>query len=393
MKRSLIIFFSMLFVLSFTVAAFAEVTISGDARVRGIWQSEYDLDGNIDQDDRYYDQLIGLDITGKAGDAEVRVRVETVDITSGEDRVWGENAIDLFFVDTAYLHVPVAVGANTFVIDAGLMTRPVGNMFYQGDDHYVEGIEVSSRFGNAEVSVFTDKVDETRDTAVGDENLEDNNNYGATLSTNVGDIKVGGILTYESDATTVTDDTGIEFAAFANGKAGQIAIAAEVAYKTGDLNEDPATGDNPMGGFVHAGYDVNEQLSVGGSVCYATNTFEASEYFTPTTMVGAADGDNPLALLDVFGAASDTTSIGVVGSVGFDVSDALSVMGRVGYLMLQDQGVGGEDATAIEVDAGLAYEIAENVGYKLDVAYLSPSDFSVEDDAAMGIAHSIEISF
>jgi hypothetical protein len=410
MKKSFIILLSLLFVLSFTVAAFAEVTIGGDARVRGVWHMTYDLDGDdLDDDDRYWDQLIGLDITGKAGNAEARVRLETVDVDldmagpefTDDDPVWGEpdNVMNiggqLIKVDTAYLHVPVPVGAINIVIDAGLMTRPFGNMFYQGDDHYVTGAEVSGQFGQVHASLFTDKVEETR-VVSGDENLADYDNYGGIVTVDIGDdIKVGGILTYENDTTPVDDLSGIEFAAFGNGKIGKIGFAAEVAYKTGDLNYLSAEENSQMGGFASASFEINEQLSVGGAACYAADGFVASTYFTPTTMIGSADGDNPLALpfLEAFGAADDTTSIGVVGSVDFNILDNFAVSGGVGYILLQDQGVGGEDGTAIEVDAGLAYEIAENVEYKFDVAYLSPSDLSATDDPAIGVAHSIEISF
>ena len=97
MKKFLILFLALTFVFSIGTFVFADdggavasmtsgssVSISGDARVRGIWQSNYNFTdtsatGNTnDADVRNWDQRIRLNVTGNVGNGiEVRTRLTT----------------------------------------------------------------------------------------------------------------------------------------------------------------------------------------------------------------------------------------------------------------------------------------------------------------------------
>ncbi|MDH4027949.1 MAG: porin [Nitrospirota bacterium] len=382
MKKYLVLVLTLIFVLSLAVAAFAEVKLSGDARVRGIWKNNYDMDTDADdEDDRYYDQRFRLKVVGDAGNGiEARARLEFANSAWGNGQATKDNPL----VEYAYLHIPIA----SVTVDAGLKTRDYGYGFLTDMyDQEFETIEASMTFDTVTVTAFTDKVTDTRAAETGSDNLKDYDNYGLSVSAKVGEINIGALIASQKDARPATDVDGNIYDINASANINNIAIKAELAYLTGDINED-TEGNDPMGFFVSAAMPMG-QINVHGAIAYAADGYTADDDFTPTVFIGT---DQNTAALD-FAATDDESSYAVVVGADYSVNDDLGVSAKLAYLSQDAMGVGGDDRTAIEFDAGLSYKIAANASYSLDFGYLSPSDWTAEDDAAIALAHKVQISF
>jgi len=380
MKKSLILVLSMLFVVGLTASAFADVTLGGDARVRGIWKSNYDMNSDSDADDRYYDYRIRLKADVNVDKVQVKSRISLTDWNEAWDGSTLKRTNVLF--DYGYLVVPV----GPVTVTAGKVVVDWGNKFYVWDARQYRLI-LEAKAGNGVVKAFTQKDVETRATT-GDDNLKDKDTYGLLYAGKFDNFNAGILGLYTNDARTNGKDGQI-LDVFLNGSAGGVGISAELAYKSGDLNEDSA-GNNPVGGFVSVSKGI-DALTVSGAFAYAANGYAADDNFTPTVFFGK---DQPTAITD-FGAASDSTTWVLVGSGTYKVTNDLSVTGRLAYLSAEgkmlDTDAGDESVT--ELDAGLKYQIAKNTSYSLDLGYLIPSDITTNDDAALALAHKIEVMF
>ncbi len=404
MKKLLIVLLSAMFVLSGLTFVFADdggqdsvrsmkaggsLAIGGDARIRGTWQKNYALDSDADADMRRFSSRVRLYITGKAGNGiEARTKMTVSDGT------WDNKANTVQDVGTnyAYLHIPI----GSIAIDGGLMERSFGNKFHT--DYTSEArdtLQVSTSLGDTGVGAFIDKISEN--TAAGDENLEDYDNWGVYVNHSAGNIQAGVLLVYENDKTTADDENGTEFDVYVNADVGSIGIAAELAYTTGDIaGNENADGDAKMGGFVSAAMPMG-QMAVSGAIAYATNGYVADSHFTPTVFLGT---DQVTAIAD-FGAtlagtpAADDKVFAIVGSVDYDVNDDMSAKGTLAYVSLGGQSgkTAGDDASFFELDASMSYKIADNASYGLAFGYLAPSDLTADDDAAIALSHNISIYF
>lgn len=406
----------MMFVMGLAAYAAAEVTISGDARVRGIYLNNADADDKAPDLERYYDQRVRLNIDGKNDDeAAVKVR-----ITAGEGYwdggsqtkggcVAGESAagtalnhtdncdslatggLKIDEDDYAYISVPF----GDIKVDAGLQPADWGNKFMAWGKSQ-ERIKVYTKINEMTVGAFTQKSDEapapTEDTA------KDVDGYAAYVVAPMGDLKVGAIAIYAKDKPK--DMTGTTIDAFLSGKTGEINLAGEIVYKTGDLNKtvDKDGGENsPMGFFIHADMQM-DALNVGGAVAMTKNGYVANKYFTPTAFFGTSQ---PTALADFgdFGPAEpDTTAI--VVAVSSKISDAMTAGAKVAYAQMKEYDMAMDDAPKItEIDATFTYAIGENTKYNLVAAYGMPKNFSTymtgttNDDPITAAMHEITVTF
>ena len=405
MKKFLVLALALTFVLSMSIFAFADdggqdsirsmaagsnVLIGGDARVRGTWKSNYNMNDDEDADVRNWDQRVRLKLDANVGSGiEVRTRFST------DNQQWdGTNQTNSnLATDYAYLHIPV----QGIVIDAGRLKRSWGNKLLIWDQSR-DSFQITTNLGDTQLGLYTDKVDDSsvdangdEDANAGGENLEDHDNYGIFANYSAGNLTAGLHIIREEDNTGNTDANGTEASAYLNTSVGAISIAAEIAYKGGDINE--IENEDPTAGFIYAATDIGA-INVNGFVAMLKNGFVADNHLTPTVFFGT---DNPTAIADVQ-AASDSTTMAIVIGAGTDLSSDLSVSAKIGYFDLENLGAelggtdtGHEDVT--EIDLGLAYKLADNAVYKVDFGYMMPDKITTKDDAAMALAHKVEVSF
>ena len=407
MKKFLVLFLALTFVISLAAVAFAGVSISGDARVRGIMNSNYTAGGttgnfnsNTDADAKYWDQRVRLNVTGDVGNGiELRTRIVTSDGKwDAAAQTGGSSSTNRVYTDYAYLHVPVA----GFVIDAGRMKRSWGNKLLRWDLTR-DALEITTNLGDTQLGLFTEKMNDSSVSAAnavapnsGVNNLDDDDNYGIFVKHSAGNLNAGILVIREEANETSTDTSGTEASVYVNTSVGAISIAAEAAVTSGNIsgNEDSDGGDR-VGAFISASTDVGA-MAVTASVAMAKDSFAADSHFTPTVFFGT---DSPTALAN-FGSASNSTTWGYVLGASTDISSDLSVNGKIAYYDLENlsstltaSGTNSANESATEIDLGLSYKLADNAAYTVDVGYLMPSNLTTQDDNALAIAHKIEVSF
>ena len=398
MKKFFVLFLALTFVLSMSVFVFADdkgsgvadngaFTISGDARVRGIAKTNYDLDDSnaptTDADDRYYDQRLRLKLTGMVGNGiEVRTRLNMGDDQWADDGIQG----DTVNVDYFYLHVPV----GPVVIDAGTKTRNWGHKLLIWDDEY-EGIEITTDVGAIKLGLYTDKVVDSRATGTGSENLEDHDNYGFTAVYSTDTLTAGLHIIKEEDKNQATDLDGTQVDVYLSTTVGAVSIAAEIAQKSGDLNE--VAGDKPLGALIAASTDVGA-INVSVFAAIFKDGFVANNDLHPSVMLGTA---HPTAIADIQ-ADQDSTTKAFAISASTDVSSDLTVGAGFLWADLENLGteLGGSDTgkeEISEIDLTLAYKLADNATYYIDFGYLMPDNITTQDDEAIALAHKIQVYF
>ena len=444
MKKVFIVLLSMLFVLGAFTVVYADdggmdsvrsaiqgskVMIGGDARVRGIWKDNWDMNDDVDADDRYWDQRIRLKITAKVGDAEVRSRIKLTDGKwNGGDETAGNVEIDY-----GYLHIPV--GPVTF--DLGRQNADWTKFFEWNQKR--DRAKVTYKLGDTTVGAYTDKIVDTFATgtntdAIDGDNLDDVDDYAIFAVHSIGNIDGGLLLFLRNDS--VTDDNDARAGSlFVNATVAGLSVRAELAMVTGDAIEyididGDTVDDSQWGGFVSASKGLNG-LTISGLLAYAANGYVADNHFTPTVMVGT---DNPTALADFGGipgmsdadlddalassGITDTSSTMdtflLAATASYDATPDLKVYGRVAYMNSDNllftgsyagETIGGTfddvdldfEHTATELDLGLSYQIAQNISYHVDFGYMMPNiEIDGEDmdaDNAMSLAHKVQINF
>jgi len=399
MKKYLIVFLSMLLVAAMSVAAYAAgVTIGGDAYVRGIWNGNFDMDNDADDSVRYWDQRVRLTITADvANGVELRARLTT------DDDKWdgANNTGGTLDVDYAYLHVPV----GTVVLDLGRQKSTWGHELLESGVTR-DRAKVTSTAGPLTVGFYADKLsDKNTSSSSALTNSDDVDNYGIFVIHKAGNAE-GGLLVelynddYNADSA---DQDGTRGSAYATVSAGGAAITAEVAIKNGGIYEttdkDGDKSETQWAAFAGAELPAG-QLTVTGLLGITRNGFVADKHFTPTVLIGT---DNPTAIAD-FGQNPNNTSeaqdsfIAVAG-VKLSPQPAMTVYGKAAFLSMNaydDDFDSGEDkakASAVEIDAGLEYQIAQNTTYNIDFGYMFPKDIAANDDNVMTLAHSLTVKF
>ena len=408
MKKFLVLLLALTFVFSFAAFAVADdggqdsvrsmkagskVTIGGDARIRGTWQKNYNMTDTpeaADRDVRSWDQRVRLKIDAAIGNGiELRTRLET-----GNDEWHGTSNTrgGSINVDYAYLHIPV----GTVVVDAGLMKRNWGNKLLMWDVAR-DTFQVTTNVGDTQIGVYTDKVDEN--SATGADNLDDTDNYGIFVNHTAGDLAAGLHIIREDD-NVGTDTSGTEASVYLNTSVGAIGIAAEAAYKMGEMNED-SSGNKPFAAFIYASTDVGA-ISIGAFAAVAKDSFAADSHLTPSVFFGT---DNPTAIANVQAAANSTTKAFAI-SAATDVTSDLTVNATLFYADLENLSstfrtayagsaapakTGEESVT--EIDLGLSYKLADNATYTVALGYLMPDNITALDDEAIAIANKIQVSF
>ncbi len=439
MKKLLIVLLSAMFVVSGFTFVFADdggqdsvrarkvgasFTIGGDARVRGDWKKDHDLDdsnttGTLDSDNdtRSMDSRMRLFVVGKAGNGiEARAKMTLSSGTHGDRNTQtltgaagADTTADVVMTNYAYLHIPI----GNIMVDAGLKERSFGKKFHNDFTSEAEDtVEIYTNLGDTNVGVFMN-IENDNPTLNSSETLKDYTKYGVYVNHSMGNLAVGGLIMLEKDETGGSDAAGLgaskdgtELIVYAATDIGNIAIEGELGYQTGDLNENcNALGtacEDPMGAFVAATMPLG-QISVKGTLAYAANGYTADSHFTPSAFIGT---DNDTTAIANFGGlvgpgtattaqATDEKVIGVFVRADYGVNDDIGVSGTVGYMSLGGQSgkTAGDDASAFEIDLGASYKLGDNAKYAIDLGFLMPDDLTADDTTAMSLAHKVEVYF
>jgi hypothetical protein len=359
----------------------SKVIIGGDARVRGVCKYNYDTNDDVDDDDCYWDQRLRLNITGQiTGGVEVRVRLNAGETTWGTGSgTFGSDEDSTVTTDYAYIHIPI----GPVFVDVGQMPYSWGNKFLVWDER-VDRLAIHGHSGDVTVGVFGDKLDDNQAGPDGFLN-NDVDQYGITAVYSANDAEAGAIVVFVRDDLSLVDNDGYYGSIYANATVSGVNVMAEVAVLGGDRFETAGEEDNPWGGFISAEMGM-DALTVGLLGAITQNTYSADSHFTPTVFIGT---DNPAAMSD-FGALGD--SLLIVGSVEFAATPELDVYGKLAYADYEPY-PSGSDFNAFEVDAGLTFDVANNTTYSIDVGYLSPDDFSAQDDGAIAVLSKVQVYF
>jgi predicted porin len=366
-------------------------------KVRNMWDSNFNKDKDVDKDNRYWDQRLRIKLTGMVGNGiEVRTRLNVGNDTWDGKGASKDNSVNL---DYGYLHIPV----QGIVIDAGRMTRNVGNKLLLWDKEF-NTFQITTNLGDTQIGLYTDKVDDTFDGVTGEDNLDDKDNYGLFANYSAGNMNAGIHLIFEQDNTNTDGRDGSQASVYLNTSVGAIGINAEVAYKGGDLNENDwcleglfaeldgesheCDGDAGTAAFINVSTDLGA-MSVNAALAIAMDGFKADNDFAPTVFLGTA---HPTALAD-FTALDDSTTWAAVVGASTDVSADMSVSAKAMYIDLENFGDDEDDASATEIDLGLSYKLANNATYYVDLGYWIPDNLSEDDDDAIAIAHKVQVFF
>ena len=389
MKKYFIVFLSMLFVLSIAATSFGAVDLSGDARVRGLWKNNWDMNGDVDNDDRYWDQRIRVKFTGTAGDVEVRTRVVLSDGKwDGASNTGGNVTLDY-----GYLHIPLDV----LTIDAGRQKASFGNAFFLKDGT-VDRFKLTVKINDTMIGAFTDKITETNAVA-GDDNLDDVDDYGLFIVHKASAVEGGALFVVREDNVNLNND-GVRGTGYIKVNVADVAIKGEVSMKSGDAHETTDKDLNvndPYGAFADVTIAAGK-ANITVLAAFTQNGYVADDDFTPTKMIGTG---NPTALKD-FGQSpadgSQQNSFILKAGVDVEATADLSVNAQLAYLVLDSYGSAFADAaddaaSALELDAGIKYQLAQNTTLNVDAGVMFPDNLTANDDHAVVVGQKIEIKF
>jgi len=369
--------------------ASAAVTFGGDARVRTYYQENYDLGAidpetglRVNENDNTWSSRVRIVARAESkGGAYARARIRIADTTWDgtaltRDRGAGTNA----YWDYAYIGVPLGAG---FTIEGGLMPTNLTKFFYW--DNREDQLVV--KWGGDMTTVqlwYAKRVEFTGDPV---EEADDNDVDAWFLAVDqkfAGDFGLFAAGAYVDDQTAA-DASGFTGTIQVGGPAGPVALEAALAYVESDLT---GNADDGYGGYIQGGFDlgvVNLTVNAG----WVQDGFAADNDFG-FIMIGGASSITP-GIFDTggkgVGALADTTWIG--GTVGFKVSEALSLKGNLVYADLDTWGTG------YEVSGSLSYVISDGAVFTWDIGYLGldADDDATYDDSPFGTALTVEISY
>lgn len=390
MKKYLAIILGMLLVLAMAAVASAETkfTMSGDARVRGTWNNNYDFNSDVDADKRWWDYRIRLAIDAAAdGGTAIHTRLSMTDWNKTWEGAGTAGGMHETTTGLDYAYIDVPLGKD-ITATLGKVIVSWGKGFWAWDNRAYRLI-LGTKFGDTIVKAFTQK--NTESTATGDKNLDDNDLYSILAIHQMKNLTIGGIYVYHDNNASSPTTSGSSFDVYFDGKSGAINYFGELTYQTGKAVEH-ANADGslkkPFGGFVHVDYTMGNTTLVG-AVAFTKNGFTSDDDFNPTFFYGTSQST---AMLN-FGANGDTTAI--LGAVVYRVSSDLSLMGKLAYADINKFSTGQVDVNLTELDLGLTYKINKSTTYFIDFGYLKP-DIKVsgaKEDAAIALGHRLQVTF
>lgn len=368
-----------------SVASAAEVTVTGDARVRGTANTNYtDLADATQDKNQFIDQRVRLKTDVKIND---NVTVNTR-LVFGDDKFGNSTANKL--VADRYNMVIKSLG-GTWTLGRQEASWANAAAPYLAKDVTVDRLKAVYKSGDMTFGGYLQKNSEG-----GYNNGDgDSDTWGALFIGKAGDTNYGVLLNYstlDTDAAKASGkDTGYMIDPYFNTKVGAATLLGELKYEGGDTGENKEKAK--YGGYLKAVVDMSP-VTVTGLLAYAKNCSKASDKFAPSLLVGKT---NATGMIDFGGtqnsAVNDDRSYLVGGVVSFKASDTITVGGVVAYLGATKYGVGNEKASLIEVDLNASYALAQNAVYKFGVGYGDPSKLSAADDKVFVLGNSVEVSW
>lgn len=398
-----------------SVASAAELTINGDARLRGVYsQNTKDIDGPTDhftgapgdtpaeqgQDTvQKMDQRYRFNMDLKINDdVKVNTRLVLADDTFGGPAT---DAGMSFKVDRANMVIKSLGGTMTL----GRQDASWGNKFL-GWGAGVDRIKYTTKVGDMTLGGYLQKNVEG-DNAYGD---GDSDTWGALAIGKAGDTTWGVLLNYaklDTDAAKNSGkDSGYLIDPYFTTKIGAATVMGELVYKGGDSMEN-RDGDPMYGGFVAASVDM-APVTVKGLMAYyknnegdyAASTRDCDNDFAPTLMIGTC---NETAILEFGGttnpeqsvAQADDSTYLIAAAVDFKASDKLTLGAGIAYLMASEYygNNGDEDGTLTEIDLTAKYALAQNATYRIGVAYGMVDAMSEKDDDIFVVGNAVEVTW
>lgn len=383
MKKVIAVAAGLMLTGALVTTASAAVSFSGDARIRGYYETDYDFgvtepvtpgtvvprtrtnEKDIKANSRY---RVKINADAKGG-AYVRSRIKIGDGTHGA------TPNSKTAVTTDYMYVGVPMGPVT--IEGGRMPANL-TQFFLWDRRFdmIIGKWSNDMTG---VEFWYQKAEENGD-LINDDDVT--GYYGLLTQKFAGDWGLTLAGAYVDDATP-TDNSGFTGTVHVGGPAGPVTLGAEFAYADADLTGAP---DDGYGGYLEAGMDFGA-TSVNLKGGWAQDGFRTDDDFG-WIMLGGASSITPGAVAE-FGAfdgnQSDTTFIG--GTVGFKASEALTLTGILAYAQFDDYG------DAFEISGRARYGISDGAAIQWDIGYLSWSSDTREEESPFGTALTLEVSF
>ncbi|WP_457574126.1 hypothetical protein [Desulfolithobacter sp.] len=413
-------------------AALAEVSLSGDARVRYIYKDSYDFGATTKDGYDYFDSRIRVKVEAKAkGGAFMKARMRFDDY-KWDGQGWGAWSEDKnIWVDYGYIGIPMG---NVTLMGG----RMVGNFteFFSYDTR-PSRVMLQYQSGGLTVKALVDTLD---DANVGDDNstIDENDDndfraYGLIVSSKINNnwsvkayaryqdderkaddtttTTITGTLTgtdnnvyiedpeditidpasidYTTETTPHTDASGFLGSIHVDGKVDTLSIAAELAYKESDVQ---GTDDNGIGLYANLAYAMGA-MTPSVNLGITRNGYTADGDFG-WIMIGDIE---PLSVVSNVG-SSTTEWWWIAPTVKYAISDNLSLTGNLVYADVSDDDndtATNLDASYVELSAMLKYTVSEGADLYFGAGLLSPDfdDPTLADDTAYGAMAKMQIKF
>jgi len=370
MKKVIAVAAGLMMTGALVTTASAAVSFSGDARVRGYYEKDYDFgvqprtnEKKVFTNSRYRVKVHA----DAAGGAYVRSRIKISDGTHGTVPSSKTDVV------TDYMYLGIPIGPVT--IEGGRMPANL-TLFYLWDRRYDM---VIGKWANdmTSIQVWYNKLVESGDL------IDDNDvtGYYAFLQQKfAGDFGLDVAAAYVVN-DVVDNSDGFTGTVQIGGPAGPVSLTAALAYTEEELTGTP---DDGYGGYIQAGMDFGA-TSVSLNAGWAQDGFAADDDFG-FIMMGGASSITPAGPFETLGGGGDTTWFG--GTVGFKASEALSLTGILAYGTIDDVG------DAFEISGRAKYIISDGLVAQWDIGYLNwDSDTSDDEESPFGTALTFEISF
>lgn len=387
MKKVLVAGAALLLAGSMVTVASAEVNLSGDARVRYVGGSGYDMRVKADlsgtEQSDYQDEFnsrIRVKINAKAkGGAYAKVRVRFDDFM-WDGQGWGAAAYDKnVWADYAYLGVPM----GPVDVSAGRMPDNYSK-FFSWDERPTR-LKADWNGGAVRVIGLIDVQDETGLTTQDLWNDNDYMGYGLVVSFNINeDNALKGYVRYQDDERGAgilgyNDRSGWLGSINYAGKVAMLGLEAELAYKSADVLANMSTGgtridDDGYGGYVQASMDLGA-LTPAVQLGFTQDGYQADDDFG-FIMIGAAE---PITYVRTMGTGLGDTYWAALTS-GFQVSEQFKLAGNLVYydVNLNDNALENSDdirgaVDAWEISGSATYTISEGADLTYKIGYLDQS--------------------
>ncbi|HOM28605.1 MAG TPA: hypothetical protein PLS81_04000 [Deltaproteobacteria bacterium] len=440
------------FIVLFATAAWAEdvkFSISGDFHARGsYWKNfsqgapaaDYESESYMD-----YDGDINLYPKLSVGNAtlnfKIAIRDETwgsiandvsksvnTDWTSMAGQTYTTQKDDNINIERAWL--TYKFGENT-TLDVGLMDGQAWATTF-GDycmGRYRVKLTQKTPFGVIEGGL--EKNVELGTSALKDSEKDDYDSYFLSAVTKAGDIYIKPLIFYVDNSAALSSSApsigetsdGVKVLYLAlgfNGKLGALDFESELGYKKADWEDFEQLADYAAVNPALAAYANAKNSNVWGAYF---NVWKSMDALTPGITLAYGSWDDEagargtgwgfdfrddfcsnlilgdwIAWSDITGNEEDLVAATLIKPYVTDVklADKLSASASFGYIMSNQKDNAYEDATAWEIDLGLAYKLSDNVTYSVDAGYadISYDVEGVEDpDEIMLLSHKIKFTF